>query len=100
MTFAGLGANAWTEGSAQAALALRAVDQSDASDKLLAKAVASASPSGFLFATSAGEVPTGLEVEGSSEAFKYFHWPHLGATAWAALAAEHWNPFTGKRTIL
>ncbi len=97
MTFAGLGPNAWTEGSAQAALALRAANQADTGDGLLKKAEASASPSGFLFATSRDEVPTGLTVEGSSEAFKYFHWPHLGATAWATLAAERWNPFTGKR---
>jgi len=44
-------------------------------------------------------VPTGLsvEVKGGGD-FIYRHWPHLGATAWAALAATHTNPFDGVRT--
>jgi hypothetical protein len=97
MTFAGIGPNAWSEGTAQAALALRAIGDEVTADMLMAKLATHVSPSGFLFATSAGEVDTGLKIEGGSEAFKYFHWPHLGATAWAALAQTRWNPFTGRR---
>ena len=98
MTFAGFGANRWTEGAAQAALAFRAVGGDAVAKDLLAGLPAHASSSGLLYATSAGEAPTGLQVEseGGGE-FKYFHWPHLGATAWAALAANGWNPFTGKK---
>jgi hypothetical protein len=98
MTFAGFGPNRWTEGTAQAALAFRAVGGDAIADSLLGGLPDHTSPSGLLYATSAGEVPTGLQVEsqGGGE-FKYFHRPHLGATAWAALAANGWNPFTGKK---
>jgi len=37
-----------------------------------------------------------VEADGG-DAFTYAHRPHLGATAWAALAAQRWNPFTGRR---
>jgi hypothetical protein len=98
MTFAGIGPNQWTEGSAQAALAFRAIGDEAGAEAFLKGLPSHVSPTGFLFATSAAEVPTGLTVEGGSgEPFKYYHWPHLGATAWAALAAAHWNPFTGER---
>ena len=98
MSFAGLGANRWTEGTAQAALAFRAAGDDAGADGLLKGLPAQASPSGLLFATSAGEVATGLQVEApGGGAFEYFHRPHLGATAWAALAANGWNPFTGKK---
>ncbi len=67
-------------------------------DGLIEGLPAHASPSGLLYATSEGEVPTGLMVESpGGGAFTYFHWPHLGATAWAALAALGWNPFTGAK---
>jgi hypothetical protein len=51
-----------------------------------------------VYATDKGEARTGLNVEskGGGE-FKYYHRPHVGATAWAAIATEHWNPFTGER---
>lgn len=98
MTFAGFGPNRWTEGTAQAALAFRAVGADAIADGLVEGLPAHAAPSGLLFATSAGEVPTGLAVEtAGGGAFTYFHWPHLGATAWAALATLGWNPFTGTK---
>ncbi len=98
MTFAGIGPNRWTEGTAQAALAFRAIGADDLADGFLAGLPAHASPSGLLYATSAGEVPTGLMVEADGGgAFVYAHRPHLGATAWAVLAQQRWNPFTGRR---
>lgn len=98
MTFAGFGPNRWIEGSAQAALAFRAVGADALADGLLGGLPAHAAASGLLYATSEGEVPTGLKVEAAGgEDFTYFHSPHLGATAWAALAALAWNPFTGAK---
>jgi hypothetical protein len=43
-------------------------------------------------------VRTGLAIGPSSitDDFYYFHLPHLGATAWAVLAAIGFNPFTGR----
>ena len=98
MTFAGIGPNRWTEGTAQAALAFRAAGADHVADAFLAGVPAHASPSGLLYATSAGEVPTGLLVESPGGGqFNYYHRPHLGATAWATLAATRWNPFTGRK---
>jgi hypothetical protein len=98
MTFAGLGENRWSEGTAQAALAFRAVGADAIADKLVEGLKAHVSPSGMLYATSAGEVPTGLTVESENGGdFVYFHRPHLGATAWAVLAELRFNPFTGRK---
>ena len=97
MTFAGFGPNRWNEGTAQAALAFRSIGSDVIADKLLEGLAAHVSPSGLLYATSVGEVPTGLKVESENGGdFVYFHRPHLGATAWAALAALRYNPFTGR----
>ena len=49
--------------------------------------------------TSTGYRPSsrGLSIDptGGTPDFFYFKRPHLGATAWAALAETGWNPFTG-----
>ena len=89
----------WTEGTAQAALVERAVGDGAAADALLATATALAAPSGYLYATKAGRITTGLPLgpDSKTDDFYYFHRPHLGATAWAALAEAHWNPFTGRK---
>jgi hypothetical protein len=38
----------------------------------------------------------GLSPASTTDDFYYYRLPHLGATAWAALAAVGWNPFTGE----
>jgi hypothetical protein len=79
-------------------LAFRAVGADAIADKLVEELKAHVSPSGMLYATSAGEVPTGLTVESENGGdFVYFHRPHLGATAWAVLAELRFNPFTGRK---
>jgi hypothetical protein len=82
----------WTEGTAQAALILP-------DPVALATANAQAAPDGLLYATPAAELRTGLALTPSSttDDFRYFHLPHLGATAWAILAATHTNPFRPTR---
>ncbi len=37
-----------------------------------------------------------LSPTSTTDDFYYFRLPHLGATAWAAMAATGWNPFTGQ----
>jgi hypothetical protein len=56
-------------------------------------------PSGLLNATLQERVSTGLSIDPTRTEpdFFYFRRPHLGATAWATLAATGWNPFTGKK---
>lgn len=56
------------------------------------------SPGGYLYATRPQVLSTGLAIgpDSKTDDFLYYRRPHLGATAWAALAALGWNPFTGK----
>ncbi len=89
----------WTEGTAQASLVERAQGDRTGARALLATVPKLASPSGYLYATEAGRITTGIKIgpESKDADFFYFHRPHLGATAWAVLAATGRNPFTGRK---
>jgi hypothetical protein len=89
----------WVEGTAQASLAYRIAGDPSRSAQLLTTLAADRTPSGFLNATRTARVSTGLSLDPTKTAadFYYFKRPHLGATAWAALAATAWNPFTGRK---
>ena len=91
----------WVEGTAQASLAYRIAGDPRRSAQLLTTLEANRSPSGFLYATREARVSTGLSIDptgtGTEPDFFYFRRPHLGATAWATLAATEWNPFTGRK---
>lgn len=91
----------WIEGTAQASLAYRVAGDPRRGAQLLAALEADRAPSGFLYATRGARVSTGLSIDPTPTAteadFFYFRRPHLGATAWAALAALAWNPFTGSK---
>ncbi|ACI99132.1 hypothetical protein [Rhodospirillum centenum] len=91
----------WVEGTAQGALAWRraALDGRVEARRLLAVALAERAPGGLLQATRAPSISTGLALgpDSTEPDFRYYRRPHLGATAWAVLAAEGWNPFTGRR---
>ncbi|AZG15366.1 hypothetical protein EHF44_13635 [Cupriavidus pauculus] len=85
----------WTEGTGQAALVLRASGRDAEAAPLWPLLAAQRAPSGMLFATPDTRVRTGLQIgpDSKTDDFYYFHLPHLGATAWAVLAAAGWNPF-------
>lgn len=85
----------WTEGTGQAALVLRASDRGEEARALWPLLLAQRAPSGMLFATPEPRIRTGLSIgpDSTTEDFYYYHLPHLGATAWAVLAASGWNPF-------
>jgi hypothetical protein len=87
----------WVEGTTQGALAYQVLGRRDDASRLIENISADFSPGGLLYATRQGQVRTGLAVAPSSttDDFRYYHWPHVGATAWAALAAIGWNPFVG-----
>lgn len=89
----------WPEGTAQAALTLRLVGQGAEARRLLAVLDQDVAPNGLLYAASHDGLTTGLMVgaaDGGITPLVYERRPHLGATAWAALAALGWNPFTGR----
>jgi hypothetical protein len=85
----------WLEGTAQAALAYWSVGQTRERERLLTTIAAQFAPGGFVYATREPRITTGLAIgnDSSSADFYYYRRPHLGATAWAALAARNWNPF-------
>jgi hypothetical protein len=85
----------WTEGTAQAALVYRKLGRSVDADKLFATIAQQRSSGGFFYATREARITTGLAVgtDSGSADFYYYRRPHLGATAWAALAARNRNPF-------
>ncbi|WP_285410514.1 hypothetical protein [Variovorax sp. efr-133-TYG-130] len=90
----------WTEGSAQAAATLVAV-KGAAPEALWQLLASQRAPNGLYYATPSPRISTGLAIGPDSKGpdFFYYRWPHLGATAWIALAAKGWNPFTGTTTV-
>ncbi len=89
----------WVEGTAQAALAYRIAGNFNRSEQLLNGLQGDRAPSGLLYATRSERLSTGLSIDPTKAVADlfYFKRPHLGATAWAALAAMGWNPFVGKK---
>jgi len=86
----------WVEGTAQAALMFSLEGESKRASALIGSISLHIDPeSGWLDATPNEQLTTGLTIDamGQGGAFIYHHWPHLGATAWAVLAAMDFNPF-------
>lgn len=85
----------WLEGTAQAALVYRRLGQSEKARRLLDEVAAEVSPGGQVWATRQASISTGLAIgpDSTTDDFRYYRRPHLGATAWAVLAALGWNPF-------
>jgi len=89
----------WTEGTAQAAATLLA-RKGAAPEPLWQLLASQRAANGLYYATPSARISTGLAIgpDSAGADFFYYRWPHLGATAWIALAATGFNPFTGKTT--
>jgi len=89
----------WLEGTAQAALAYRVAGRADAAARCLAEIARQFSAGGYVFATREERITTGLAIGSASTSADFFYYrrPHLGATAWAVLAARAWNPYAARR---
>jgi hypothetical protein len=87
----------WTEGTAQAAAVAQLTGAQDKAAALWPVLIEQRAADGWLFATPQAQISTGLAIgpDSTSNDFFYYHLPHLGATAWAAIAASGVNPFTG-----
>jgi hypothetical protein len=78
----------WLEGTAQAALAYHVRGDRVVAEKRLACIAREFAAGGYVYATRESRITTGL----AADAY-YFRLPHLGATAWTALAALGMNPY-------
>jgi hypothetical protein len=89
----------WLEGTAQAALTYRIAGNAGAAARCLAEVALQFSRGGYVFATREAKITTGLAIGSASTSadFYYYRRPHLGATAWAALAALDRNPYRVQR---
>jgi hypothetical protein len=87
----------WTEGTAQVAAAMQASGK-PVPDALWQELAEQRSDNGMLYATPQARISTDFAIGPSSTYadFFYYRLPHLGATAWTALAAKAWNPFTAQ----
>ena len=76
----------WYEGTAHMLLAYRRCGEEGKAQALLDYLKAAQEASGAVAAADRNGLSTGL-------GWSYFRWPHVGATAWLALAEEGLNPF-------
>jgi hypothetical protein len=80
----------WLEGTAYVALLARPA----VARRMMQTLEAETSPSGLVWATTVPRLTTGFSTGLSKSAdFFYYRRPHVGATAWAVLAALEVNPF-------
>jgi hypothetical protein len=88
----------WLEGTAQAALVMRAFGRDGDALRLFATLDAHRVGDGLVYSSSVDGLTTGLSTRPGvgHDDFVYYRLPHIGATAWVALAATGWNPFTGR----
>lgn len=90
----------WTEGTAQVALCAALTGRDDMARQLNQAITSERAPDGGYYATSAASLPTGFMLPTDpSQPRLYFHLPHLGAAAWAALVERRFNPFTGTSAL-
>jgi hypothetical protein len=89
----------WTEGTAQVASVFVLRGLSKRAAPLWPLLAQQQTEQGWLFATPQPRIHTGLAVgpDSVTDDFFYYHLPHLGATAWAAIAAKGVNPFGGRQ---
>jgi hypothetical protein len=98
-TYSEAGRAVWTEGTAQAALLAALMHQPETAARLLAAVERNRAPDGSYFAADR-DTDTGFRLDTDpAQARTYFHLPHLGALAWAALAQRGFNPFTGTKAL-
>jgi hypothetical protein len=90
----------WTEGTAQAALLMTLMGRRQVAQASMAALERNRAPDGSYYATGGRQAPTGFMLQTDPTLPRlYFHIPHLAALAWAALAQQRFNPFTGTLSL-
>jgi hypothetical protein len=98
LAYGGARGGVWTEGTEQGALLMKLLGRSAL--RLIAAAERNRAPDGSYYATNTLSMSTGFDLETDpSQHRAYFHLPHLAALAWAALAQQGFNPFTGTKAL-
>ena len=93
-TYSEAGGAMWTEGTAQTALLMSLMNQTQQAARLMTAGERSRAPDGSYFAADR-DTDTGFRLDTDpGQARRYFHVPHLGALAWTAMAQRRFNPFT------
>jgi predicted MFS family arabinose efflux permease len=84
----------WTEGTAQVALLYALTGHEPEAQAATEAILRQQAPVGGFYATDAPNLPTGFMLPTDpTKPRLYYRLPHLGATAWAALAERRFNPF-------
>ncbi len=88
----------WTEGTAQMASVFVLRGSPRRAAPLWPLLLQQQTSEGWLLATPKNRIRTGLAIgpDAVTDDFRYYRVPHLGATAWAAIAALGVNPFKGR----
>jgi hypothetical protein len=90
----------WIEGTAQVAVLLELLHREARARALRVAISAQRTADGGYYASGAAATPTGFMLATDpTKPRVYFHLEHLGAAAWAALADQGYNPFTGGRSL-
>jgi hypothetical protein len=90
----------WTEGTAQVALFTTLRGDATRTAALLKTIGRQRAADGSYYASDIAALPTGFMLPTDPRQPRlYFRLPHLGATAWVALAERRFNPFTGAATF-
>jgi hypothetical protein len=89
----------WTEGTEQGVLAMKLLGRTNAADALSAAAEKNRAADGGYFAADA-TISTGFDLQTDVKQRRvYYHIPALAPLAWAALAEQGFNPFTGTKAL-
>lgn len=96
-TYSEAGGGLWSEGTAQMAVLLQLLHRQGEARPVIAALQTQRAPDGGYFASNVAQTPTGFMLATDpSKPRVYFHLEHLGASAWAALSEQRFNPFTGR----
>ena len=99
-TYSEAGGGLWIEGTAQVAVLLELLHREARARALRAAISGQRTADGGYYASGAAATPTGFMLATDPTKPRiYFHLEHLGAAAWAALADQGYNPFTGGRSL-
>jgi hypothetical protein len=84
----------WLEGTAYVALLARLSGRPKLADRMMTTIAQQTAPDGLVWATTVPRLTTGFSTGLTTQPdFFYYRRRHIGATAWATLAAQGANPF-------